>query len=321
MTAVKPMTDAELKKHDCLEAVDRVSGDPDTTAFKRRARLHQAMWRKGKGLKVGSQPMRPSPDAPGRDLGSRIDLSDARECGTNFLNNNIRRAVGDRLSKPQPHQMLNEDRLYCDLLSSMPMCFNLFGDLWADVELADRAVHTWWPNVPGRVTQVRFEWSPGRCLPDEYLENRSAFDVAFELELQGGGYGILGVETKYHEDCKAERKPSDDRCKRYAAVASESGILSLETVEERILGTQLQQIWLDHLLALSMLQHPSGKWKWAGFVLVHPAMNPSYARATERYRALLTDASSIRVTTLESLLAADVLPESTASAFRQRYLW
>lgn len=321
MTAVKPMTDAELKKHDCLEAVDRVPGDPETTAFKRRARLHQAVWRKGKGLKTGSQPMRPSPDAPRRELGSRIDLRDALQWGGNFLSDNIRCAVRCRIDHPQPHQMLNEDRLHCDLLSSMPMCFNLFGDLWANLEMADRAVHTWWPNVPGRVTHVRFEWSPGRCLQGEYLENRSAFDVAFELELEGGGYGILGVETKYHEDCKAEKSPSDDRRRRYAAVTSESGIMSLETVEEKILGTQLQQIWLDHLLALSMLQHPSDKWKWAGFVLVHPAKNPSYARAMERYRALLMDASSIRVDTLESLLAADVLPESTASAFRQRYLW
>ena len=96
----------------------------------------------------------------------------------------------------------DEDRLICDLLSSMPMCFNLFGELACDLELADRAVHKWWPDVPGRVRDVRFEWSPGRGLPGEYLENRSAFDVVFELDLGGEKCGVLGVETKYHEHCK-----------------------------------------------------------------------------------------------------------------------
>ena len=42
------------------------------------------------------------------------------------------------------------------------MCFNLFGDLAADLGLADRAVHTWWPDVPGTVSDIRFAHSPGR---------------------------------------------------------------------------------------------------------------------------------------------------------------
>ena len=34
----------------CLEKVDKVSGDPETTAFKQQARLHQSLWRKKKGV-------------------------------------------------------------------------------------------------------------------------------------------------------------------------------------------------------------------------------------------------------------------------------
>ena len=320
MTAFDPVTDAELRAHYCLEAVDRVPGDPETSAFRRRARLHQALWREGRGLEIGSEPMRPKPGHPGRPLGSRIAVDAARESQANLLNEDIRRAVRHRLANPQPHQTLYEDRLYCDLLSSMPMCFNLFGVLQADREMADRAVHAWWPDVPGRVCAVRFEWSPGRLLPGQYLENRSAFDVAFEIELEDGSRGILGVETKYHENCKREKAPNDDRCRRYAEVTSRSAVMSPEAMVT-ILGTDLQQLWLDHLLALSMPQHTSRTWSWAGFALVHPARNPSYARAAERYRALLERAATIRVSTLESLLAADVLPEATASVFAERYLW
>jgi len=157
-------------------------------------------------------------------------------------------------------------------------------------------------------------------LPGQYLENRSAFDVAFELALDDGGRGILGVETKYHEHCKQEKPPGLDRLTRYRGVTTVSGILSPESMTS-IPGTDLQQIWLDHLLALSMLQHSSRAWRWTGFMLVHPMRNPSFARATERYMGLLRNRTSMRVRTIESLLAADVLPAAAASAFAERYLW
>lgn len=320
MTAIDSMSDAVLAAHHCLESVDKVPGDPETTAFKRRARLQQALWRESRNLKIGTQPMRPKPGQPSRPLGSRIELNAAQESGANFLNEHALRAVRDRVANPQPHQTLDVDRLYCDLLSSMPMCFNLFGVLQGDLELANRALHTWWPDVPGRVRAVLFEWSPGRRMPGQYLENRSAFDVAFELDVDDGGRGVLGIETKYHENCKREKAPNDDRSRRYAEVTAKSGLLSPEAMK-MIVGTDLQQIWLDHLLALSMLLNQQEFWTWAGFALVHPVRNPSYARATERYRSLLLEPASVRVSTLESLLAAKVLPEEVASAFSERYLW
>ncbi|MEX2274734.1 MAG: hypothetical protein WEA10_04085 [Actinomycetota bacterium] len=46
------------------------------------------------------------------------------------------------------------------------MSFNLFGDLAADIPLADRAVHTWWPDL---------------------LVDRSAFSTMTVEELLDGG--------------------------------------------------------------------------------------------------------------------------------------
>lgn len=320
MTQAEHVSDSVLRDHFCLEAVDRVCGDPETTEFKRRARLQQALWREKQGLPIGTQPMRPIPGLPSRQLGSRIALDVAERDGANFLSDAVRRAVENRMEKPEEHQTLNKDRLYCDLLSSMPMCFNLFGELHADLDFADRALHAWWPDVPGSVSEVRFEWSPGRRLKGEYLENRSAFDVAFLLDLGGGKRGILGVETKYHEDCKREKRPSDERLARYRAVTAKAKILSHEDLDD-IIGKDLQQIWLDHLLAESMMLCEPKKWAWAGFALVHPARNPSYAKATLRYQELLKKPASVRVSTIESLLGADVLSASTAAAFKERYLW
>lgn len=320
MIIPETVTDELLENHNCLERVDRVPGNPEVTAFKRKARLWQSLWREYRDYPVGSQPIRPKHGQKSRPLGNRIECEYAWETGSNFLNEAIRNAVRERLEHPQNFQTLDGDRLYCDLLSSMPMCFNLFGDLWADLELADQVVHAWWPDLPGRVVATRFEWSPGRAIPGKYLENRSAFDVAFELELEKGSRGILGIETKYHEHCKKDKIPFDKRLERYSKVTIESQVMSVESMRS-IVGTELQQIWLDHLLALSMLQDSSDSWEWATFVLVHPARNPSYARAAERYRAHLKDESTFQVSTIESLVAAEALPMETRNAFSERYLW
>ena len=304
-----------------LEDVDHVPGDVETTQFKRRARLHQSLWRESRGIPVGSQPMRPKSGQSFRELGSRIDVQAAREKKWNFLSKAAEQAAEHRLKNPQPHQTLNADRLYADLLSSMPMCFNLFAPLRDDLELANRAVRAWWPHVPGTVVDIRFEWSPGRRKAGRFLENASAFDVAFELDLGFGQRGLLGVETKYHENCRREAKrSSDSRIARYSLVSERSGAF-LPGAVDRVFGTELQQIWLDHLLALSMTQDESEPWHWTGFALVHPACNPSYARAAARYRQVLHQPDTLTVSTLESLLNADVLPAEMTEAFKQRYLW
>jgi hypothetical protein len=315
------VSDEVLRNHNCLEKVDKVSGDSETTAFKRRARLQQALWREKKGLEEGTQPIRPKDGKPSRPLGSRIKVDDSEKGKkANFLNDKIYEAVEDRVNHPQKHQMLNTDRLYFDLLSSMPMCFNLFGVLHSDLNLADKAVHAWWPNTPGKVSAVNFEWSQGRRLKGEFLENRTAFDVAFKLDLGNGNYGIIGVETKYHEHCKAEKAPKDYRLSRYTKVSEDSGVFKPGSVS-KIINTKYQQIWLDHLLALSMLQHPQEKCSWAKFVLVHPERNPSFAKACHDYKEFLQDDSSFCVNTIESLLEAGVLPEDLIKAFKERYLW
>ena len=36
-------------------------------------------------------------------------------------------------------------------------------------------------------------------------------------------------------------------------------------------------MWLEHLLLLSMLQHPSGGWPWGRYAVVHPPGNSDYA--------------------------------------------
>lgn len=298
----------------CWFDVDRVPGDPDTTDWKRRARFQQAQWRATRGYAIGSQPYGGGDDAT--PIGSRLDLAFARSSGANFLTAAVREAVNARLAQPEQHQTIQPERLWADLLSSMPLCFNLFGELKG--EAAARFLRSWCPEVPAGAAAVRFEHSPGRRNP-EFLGNQSAFDCAFDIELAGGERAIIGVETKYHEHTKTEPRPKDAALRRYVEVTERSGAFA-DGWRDRILGTELQQIWLDHLLVLSMLQHSSAQWTSGKFVLVYPGANPSFARAAEQYAALLRDPTTFAAKTIESTVDClrEVAPHA-AEAFVERY--
>src|SRR2546422_3409395 len=184
----------ELEAVHCWEVDDRVQGRPELTAFRRHLRYHQSRWRESKGHPIGSQPIVPKPGATARLVGSRLPLAYARETGANFLTARALDAARARTSIIEPHQSFDHQRLWADLLSSVSMSFNLFGDLAVDLGLADRAVHTWWPDALGTVGDVRFAHSPGRLDP-AWLGNLVALDVAFVLDHGDGTHGIVGVGT------------------------------------------------------------------------------------------------------------------------------
>ena len=198
------------------------------------------------------------------------------------------------------------------------MAFNLFGDLAADHELADRAVHSWWPDAPGTVSDVRFAHSPGRFDP-EYLNSLRAFDTAFVLDRGDGTQAIVGIDVEYHEWLKPEI-PKPSNMWRYVEVAERSGAFRPSASDEVKGRSELCEMWLEHLLLLSMLQHVGGEWSWGRYVVVHPARNSRVADGCARYRDLLADQSTFSSMTLEELLDADVLPPRTAAALRERYL-
>ncbi|PKH38462.1 hypothetical protein SAMN05192575_1174 [Nocardioides alpinus] len=296
---------------------DRVSGDPAMTAFKQAARRQQATWRVNQQFEAGEQPK-------GQPNGSTLADEVGRGYG-NFLSDGIKEAVRRRALTKQKWQTFDETRLRNNLLSSMPMCFNLFGEVDGD---------------PGRLTaigaalfgttahgdRIEFEWSPGRTDPS-YTGDRTAFDVAlFFGDPAIGGQTVVGVETKYHEHAVKEKAPdATTRMPRYREITeraiAERNVFKPDW-ESRIVGTALQQIWRDHLLLLALLQHPSGEFADGRYVLAYPAGNTSFAALADTYTTVLNDQSTFQAVTVEELIEADVLHQpDTRAAFVERYLW
>ena len=195
----------------------------------------------------------PRPGVDARLVGSRIPLPYARETGATFLTAAALDAARKRTALIEPEQSIDHQGLWADLLASEALAFNVFGDLAADLRRADRAIHAWMPDAPGRASEIRFLHSPGRLDP-EWLNSLRAFDAAFVLDPGDGTHGIVGVDVKYHERLKPEQ-PKPENLWRYREVHERSGAfrpIAFDAVSGR---SDLWHLWLEHLLLLSMLQH------------------------------------------------------------------
>lgn len=263
---------------------------PADNAVQRRARLLQALWREERGLPIGMH--------RGKELGSRIESVHARESLSNFSTERVRDVVRHVVGPGRTDgQLIYEDRLFSNLLSSQPLCFNLFGELARDLDLATRMLREQAPDRVQRVTAISFEHSPGRG-DLRFTGDRSAFDVFVTYDSPSGKRGFLGIEVKYHEglgDPAASHRP------RYDEVADAMGCF----VADRAALEQapLQQIWRDHLLAGGLLGADVG-YDEGAFVFLAPEGNLACKRAVAAYREHLTSETSFAAWTLEEVVRA-----------------
>jgi hypothetical protein len=287
--------------------------------WQRRLRLAQALWREEQKLPIGRQPGRDG--AEGRELGSRIAMPNAKDDLSNYLTDTIRDVLRETMSDEvtsREAKLIKEPRIYDDLLSSQPLCFNLFGELKADLGVASAWAQHLWPERVAAVTRLEFEHSPGRGDP-RYLGNRTAFDVYLEHAVPGGGSGFIGIEVKYHEDL--QEPPSETR-DRVLQVARASNLFSEESINA-LREPPLQQVWFDHLLALSMLQTDAASWAGNGlFVFLHPVANEACYRVVNAYERHLQNHRTFQRLTLEEVVGALRVTSGAPwiEAFHQRYL-
>ena len=140
-----------------LEAIDK-------SDFQRRARILQSLWRGEQGILSGEHHWR-TPDGKrnARPLGSRLPMPWARETLANFLTDPIREIVRTEVFDPKTSagKLYGKPRIFNDLLSSQPLCFNLFGELARNLQLASILASELTDGRFPKVVAVSFEHSPG----------------------------------------------------------------------------------------------------------------------------------------------------------------
>ena len=284
------------------------------TEFSAFARLLQSKWRKKKKY----------PEQKGK-YGNYMTIDYAKETKANFLTDRIGALVQYEVYKAKMEgRMISEPRIWNNMLSSQTLCFNLFGELHYDLKLATKFFQKLFPGKIKEVKEVKFEYSPGRG-DRNYTGDRSAFDVFIEYTNKKRKRGFIGIEVKYAENMKGNKKKAADTFKShrscYLPIAKDAGIFPKSTIDI-LKESPLQQIWRDHLLAFATRKD----YDEGFFVFLYPEKNEECKNAIEEYIKLLSTKSEKKTIfcprTLETFVSALVQVKRTGwpKEFRERYL-
>jgi len=205
----------------------------DTSDFQRKARILQSMWREEQNYKIGEH--------RGKKRGNYLRMPWAKETLSNYLSDTIKQVVRDEvINNPDVEKLYCKPRIFNNLLSSQPLCFNLFAELKADLQMASKVFNALSPDRIKKVTKIEFEYSPGRS-DLKYTGDRSASDVYVEFLSDSGKKGFIGIEVKYHENL--QNKPAEMR-QRYFEIASQMGCFKKNAME------QLQQVFCRPMILM-----------------------------------------------------------------------
>lgn len=237
--------------------------------------------------------------------------------GANFLDTSIAAYVDKRVPEVMAADgSIEEGRLRRNLLSSMPLCFNLFGYLRGhkDSPAVVAALAEAFDLPIRKIASIECEVAPQP--KEQYLDDRTAFDAAIEYFANDGARCCLGIETKYTEPFSQKQYASDVYRRLTAAGSFKEGAATV------LAESGTNQLWRNTLLMLSILEKRNLA---RGHVAVVALAGDPGAEAAVGglRRQLVSPDDLIRSVSLEELVARLKLVQSTASwasRFEQRYL-
>lgn len=237
----------------------------------------------------------------------------AADTTLNFLcDPTLEQLAAARLVARDAGGLVDERRLYHNLLSSQPLCFNLFGSLAGRPDVLLEVLRQVFGVDATTVGSPLVEWAPPRA---EHLGGGSAFDCFIPYQTSRGP-GFVGVETKYAEHL-ADQRPSANPAYRERTERAQSGFKP--GAADRLDRPATCQLWYNALLAQSLraaeADYVEGLMVLAACADDHPA-----AAAADALRGELDDPDGlVRRVSYEDILAV-AGDEPWAEHFRLRYL-
>lgn len=274
----------------------------------RKYRAHQSWYRETAlgvepGVRHGSQD---------RLVGSMLRAEDvASNRRLNFINDAALAAADRRAIEVQDEGgTLETHRLFHNLLSSMPMCFNIFGAL-AGVEGSADLMRDLFDARLASIDEMVCEIVPSLVEP---LGDRTAFDAMLRYRTPDGP-AFVGIETKYTEPLSPKEYDND----RYRQVTAASRWF-LDGAADALVGSKTNQLWRGLMLA-SLVEQESGA--SGSYAVVSTADDAAAISAVESVQEWMTEPARLMFVSLESMVASarslgDALLE-WADAFERRY--
>ena len=203
------------------------------------------------------------------------------EAGRNFLTQEIYEVTLDRIA--QGGGVVEKYRLLHNMLSSQPMCFNLFGPLVRDHDLAKNLLAAIVPEKIAEVTRVEIEWAPQPAT--DYLNDRTAFDAFIEYRTEDGHLVGLGIETKLSEPF-SQKVYDRPEYRRWMQLPDSPWC---PDSWNKVQAIEYNQLWRDHLLAVALRFHPKSKFNRTRLMFVYHPEDVNCAHNILYYKNLLRD--------------------------------
>jgi len=210
---------------------------------------------------------------------------------------------------------IDEERLRRNMLSPVPLCFNLFGYLRLHAADAAVVLRNALALDIATIERIDVEEAP---LPAEHLGDGTAFDAIVEYRTSRGEAAFLGVETKYTEPFSA----TEYEAERYTELTEDAQNGFLPGAAKRLKYFETNQLWRTVLLVLSL--RAKKQYAFGHAVVVACRGDTAAERALLGLRAELAAPETVlRSVALESLMEGfshRTAVEDWARAFTQRYL-
>lgn len=220
---------------------------PGDNNFTAKARLLQSIYR----VQCGETSMGVGPDKNSINKFKKPTLygnmlSSGEISGKNFYFQESFEYAVKRVNEKKAEETIGEYRLFNNLLSSMPLAFNLFHPLMLIKEKypdkLNMMIRDLFPDLPVyNVDEILIEFIPTPI--DSYTRDKSAMDAAILFSDKEYNKYIIAIETKY-TDSLGLNKAKDNELKMDAAL--ESGLFTVEGL--RLINKGCIQIYRNFLL-------------------------------------------------------------------------
>ena len=163
--------------------------------FTQKCRELQGKYREAMGEPMGYGPR---PKSPNKQINMLVD---GDKTGKNFVNEFTFNHAKCRVNNLQPHETIDEYRLFNNMLSSQPMAFNLFCPFMQMIkkgkgEAVTNIFKAIFPDKHiGEVTEVGLEFLHEDI--ENYLNDRTAMDAIVRYNDTDGKPAFIAIETKY----------------------------------------------------------------------------------------------------------------------------
>jgi len=274
-------------------------------------RRHQSWWRESqRGVAPGDHPK-----VPGRLIGSMFAAASVdADRRLNFIDEAAYRHAERRAYEVDSEGgTLDAKRLFGNLLSSMPMCFNLFGAIGTAPRFAD-LVRSVFDDEAADIEDVVCE-APS---PPTW-NDRTAFDAQINYNIRGGDRRFLAIETKYTEPFSQIRYDRPE----YRHLTEQCGWFR-KGASNVIVDVETNQLWRGLMLMNVVESHMGASGRYC---VVAPADDSDARAAVGTVRSWLVPDERWRLcfVSLEEIVAAargitDHGLNNWADDFSQRYL-